>query len=209
MNDRTIILGLTGGIGTGKSTASEYLKDKGFLQIDADAISRHITADGSPVLKVLDSVFGPEGELGVEGHKILDENGSLMRQSLADIVFTDEAKKNKLNEIMLTQIIAIIDDKVKEYRESDSELKVLLDAPLLLEAGLDSRCDKVMVIVADKDVRISRVQSRDGISAKQVQDRIDNQMSDDEKTARADYVVDNSKDLNHLYTQLDKIVEEL
>lgn len=208
MNEKTIILGLTGGIGTGKSTASEYLKSKGFLHIDADEISRQITADGSPVLALLDNVFGPNGELGVKGHSILDKSGSLMRQALADIVFTDHVKKDKLNEIMLTQIISIIDEKVNEYRQSEHRLKVMLDAPLLLEAGLETRCDKVMVLVADRDVRVTRVKRRDGISEKQIQERIDNQMSDDEKIARADYVVDNSKDLKHLYEQLDKIIKE-
>ncbi|MDO4393288.1 MAG: dephospho-CoA kinase [Bacillota bacterium] len=209
MNKDTIIMGLTGGIGTGKSTASEYLKSKGFVHIDADAISRSITADGSPVLDTLNKVFGPDGEMGVEGHNIIDESGSLMRQALADIVFVDSAKTKRLDEIMLSQIISIIDDKVKRYRESCDMCRVLLDAPLLFESGLDSRCDKVMVIVADKDTRISRVEMRDGISAKQIQERIDNQMDDVEKVSKADYVIDNSGALGELYEQLDKIVKKL
>ena len=96
------VIGLTGGIGTGKSTAAKYLVDKGFAHIDADKIGAEITADGSPVLKTLDEVFGPEGEMGVPGTAILDENGNLNRKALASVVFTDSKKTDKLNSIMFS-----------------------------------------------------------------------------------------------------------
>ena len=90
------VLGLTGGIGTGKSTAAAYLKEIGFAHIDADQISRGLTSDGSPMLEILNSVFGPDGEMGIPGKHILDENRSLDRKALASIVFVDEKKKGIL-----------------------------------------------------------------------------------------------------------------
>ena len=209
MDDKTKIIGLTGGIGTGKSTAAEYLKARGFKQIDADAISRSLTADGSPMLDILNDEFGPSGPFGKAGYEILNEDGSLNRQATADLVFRDEARKKRFDEIMITEIVRIIDGDIAAYRKDNAGDLVLLDAPLLFEAGLDARCDAVLLIVADKDVRIDRVCQRDGISRQQVQDRIDNQMSDEEKISRSDFVVDNSEDLEHLYRQLDEFVERL
>ncbi|MBQ0079549.1 MAG: dephospho-CoA kinase [Eubacterium sp.] len=200
------IIGLTGGIGTGKSTAAKYLIEHGFKHIDADAISRSITADGSPMLKVLNDVFGPDGEYGVAGHQILRSPDSLNRQALAQIVFTDQARREKLDEIMIKVIVEEIDRQIAEYKAMDDGACVLLDAPTLFENHLEDRCDSVIVIVADKDVRISRVCERDGMTAQQVQDRINNQMSDEEKIAKSDIVVDNSGDLNYLINQLEKII---
>lgn len=208
MSKNTKIIGLTGGIGTGKSTAAEYLKAHGLRQIDADAISRSLTADGSPMLRILDDVFGPEGEYGLPGHPILRPDGSLDRQATADLVFTDKARKVRFDEIMITEIVRIIDAQIDTYRQ-DNGMPVLLDAPLLFEAGLDTRCDLVLLIVADKEIRIQRVCQRDGLSPKQVQDRIDNQMSDEEKIARSDVIVDNSQDLEHLYQQLDDFLSQV
>ena len=208
MMSETKIIGLTGGIGTGKSTAASYLVSKGFRHIDADAVSRSLTADGSPMLEVLDSLFGPEGQWGKPGYEILNHDGSLNRQATADLVFNDPDKKIKFDDVMITEIVKIIDEKVREYRE-DGGSPVLLDAPLLFEAGLETRCDKVLLIVADMDVRIARVCERDGISARQVRDRIDNQMSDEEKKKRSDHIVDNSEDVEHLYHQLDEFAATL
>lgn len=209
MDKKTMIIGLTGGIGTGKSTAAGYLISKGFGHIDADAIGRSLTADGSPMLEVLDRHFGPEGEWGMPGREILREDGSLDRQATADLVFRDAARKQRFDEIMITEIVRIIDEKIEAVRRADDGQKVLLDAPLLFEAGLESRCDTVLLIVAETDVRIRRVCERDGMSPRQVRDRIDNQMSDEEKKERADRVVDNSGDLAHLYAQLDAFIEEI
>lgn len=204
MNSSNIVrvVGLTGGIGTGKSTAAEYLKKKGFAHIDADQIGRDITADGSPMLPVLDSVFGPDGEFGKAGMPILRPDGSLDRKALASIVFTDMEKKLKLDEIMFKAIIAETDRQVKALSEAEP-VGILIDAPLLFEAGLDDRCDLVMLIVADMDVRIRRVCVRDGATEQEVRDRINSQMSDEEKIARSQVIVDNSGSLEDLEVQLD------
>ena len=185
------VMGLTGGIGTGKSTAASYLREKGFAHVDADEISRGITADGSPMLQILDDVFGPEGEMGQPGVDILDEKGSLKRKVLGSIVFSDPEKKIRLDELMMGAIVEEIDRQIAAAHQEEC-CGIMLDAPLLFEVGLDAKCDLVLLIVADMDVRVQRVCLRDGISEKEVRDRISNQMSDDEKIARADLIVENS-----------------
>lgn len=202
LNNKVKVVGLTGGIGTGKSTASEYLKSKGFAHIDADQIGRDITADGSPMLPVLNSIFGPEGEFGVEGIDILREKGSLDRKALASIVFTDMDKKLKLDEVMFKAIIAETERLVEVYSHEDP-VGILIDAPLLFEAGLDKKCDLILLIVADMDVRIHRVCARDGATEQEVRNRINSQMSDEEKIERSDVIVDNSGSLEQLQEQLE------
>ena len=203
MDNKVRVVGLTGGIGTGKSTAAEYLKKKGFAHIDADQIGRDITADGSPMLPVLDSIFGPTGEYGVEGFDILREDGSLDRKALASIVFTDMKKKLKLDEVMFKAIIAETKRLVEVYSQDDP-VGILIDAPLLFEAGLDKECDLVLLIVADMDVRIHRVCARDGATEQEVRNRINSQMSDEEKIVRSHVVVDNSGSLEELEKQLEE-----
>lgn len=203
MSNRVKVVGLTGGIGTGKSTAAEYLKGKGFAHIDADEIGRDITVDGSPMLSVLDRIFGPLGEYGIEGFEILREDGSLDRKALASIVFTDMERKKKLDEVMFKAIIAETERLIDVYSEEEP-IGILIDAPLLFEAGLDEKCDMVLLIVADMDVRIHRVCARDGATEQEVRDRINSQMSDEEKRLRSHVIVDNSGSLNELEEQLEK-----
>lgn len=203
------VIGLTGGIGTGKSTAADYLKQKGFAHIDADEISRKLTEDGSDMLPVLDEIFGPGGEMG-DGTQILDDKGNLIRKALAAVVFTDEKKKARLDEVMFARIIENIDNMIKWFAKHPDEAGkgVLLDAPLLFEAGLDSRCDLVLVLVADTDVRIARVCCRDGATQEEVRNRINSQMSDNEKIKRSDVVIDNSEGVAELQENLDIFLRE-
>lgn len=206
MEQEIRIVGLTGGIGTGKSTAAEYLKGKGFAHIDADAISRDITADGSPMLPVLDGLFGPSGQFGKEGVEILRPDGSLDRAALASLVFTDQGRKRQLDQVMFRAIIAEIDQQIDAWQKAASQnpVGILLDAPLLFEAGLDTRCDLVLLLVADEEVRVRRVCSRDGVTKREVRDRINSQLSDDEKREKSDVIIDNSGSREDLAQSLEK-----
>ncbi len=206
---RIPVIGLTGGIGTGKSTVAEYLKKRQYAHVDADQIGRDLTADGSDLLPVLDRVFGPEGEMGRPGKPILRADGSLDRKALGAIAFSAQEKKEKLDEIMLKHIIAEIDRQVEKYQSAAEDAAgivtagILIDAPLLFEAGLADRCDRVLLVTADLDTRIQRVCKRDGISEQAVRDRISCQMSEDEKRKRSDLIVDNSGTMEELEKQLD------
>lgn len=214
---RIPVIGLTGGIGTGKSTVAEYLKKGKYAHVDADQIGRDLTADGSELLPVLDRVFGPEGELGDPQTPILREDGSLDRKALGAIAFSAQEKKERLDEIMLKHIIAEVDRQVKNYQEkgASGELQdsddvaipgILIDAPLLFEAGLEDRCDQVLLVTADLDTRIRRVCERDQVSEQAVRDRISCQMSEEEKRKRSDLIVDNSGTLEELERQLDDLL---
>jgi len=195
------VLGLTGGIGTGKSTAAEYLVSKGFKHIDADAVARELTADGSPVLQILANNFGDH---------ILDSEGCLDRKALADIVFNDPVQKQKLDDIMFSRIGHIISERIEDVssiaEREDKPVYVLLDAPLLFEAGLDRLCDKVLLLTCDIDTRLDRVTERDDSSREEVRARIRSQMSDEEKKKKADFIVDNSGSIHALRLQLDDIL---
>lgn len=225
MERKIRVVGLTGGIGTGKSTAAAYLKSKGFAHIDADAISRNITADGSPMLPVLDGLFGPSGQFGEEGVEILRPDGSLDRAALASLVFTDQGRKQQLDQVMFRAIIAEIDQQIDAWQkvgaagaavdldeavDSDRAVAhqkpvgILLDAPLLFEAGLAERCDLVLLLVAEEAARVRRVCSRDGVTAREVRDRINSQLSDDEKREKSDVIIDNSGSREELAGRLEK-----
>ena len=215
--NRIPVIGLTGGIGTGKSTVAEYLKKGNYAHVDADQI-------GSELLPVLDQVFGPAGELGEPGKPILREDGSLDRKALGAIAFSAQEKKEKLDEIMLKHIIEEVDRQVAAYqaaecgepvgpgdRERVESAKVpipgiLIDAPLLFEAGLADRCDRILLVTADLDERIRRVCARDQVSEQAVRDRISCQMSEEEKKKRSDLIVDNSGTREELEKQLKSLL---
>ena len=175
-----MIIGLTGGIATGKSESAKYFKALGAYIIDADAISHELSKKGMPALKELVKSFGGD---------ILSSRGALDRKKLAEIIFTDKEAKLKVEKILHAYIIArineIISKKMKKYN-------VVINAPLLFEVGLDRICDKIVVIWAPYDVQARRLARRDGLSKEQVEKRISSQMPIEEKVKMADYVIDNT-----------------
>lgn len=208
-----IVLGITGGIGSGKTTAAGYLRSLGFACVDVDQIGRELTAEGSPLLEILDREFGPDGKYGrgiailrdssIEGIKILD------RKALASVVFSDEKARARFNEIIHSRMLRIIREQIEELRKKENIRGILLDAPLMYEAGCDTMCDRVILVTAPVELRIERVMKRDGSTREDVVRRINSQMSDEEKARLADFVVDNSGDTDELCRKLDEIVEGL
>lgn len=193
-----MVIGITGGIGTGKSTAAACLREKGLAHIDADEISRQLTRAGSPMLPVIDEAFGPG---------LINGDGDLDRKALASIVFSDRDKRERLEEIMFDAIIEEIAFRIDRAKEEGRARAVLLDAPLLFEAGLDTMCDCVLLLTADEDMRIKRVMERDGVTDRDVRNRINSQMGDEEKLKRADFSIDNSGSEGELYEKLDKFLK--
>lgn len=190
-------VGITGGIGSGKSTVTESLKDKGFKVIDADEISREITRNGSHAVTQLAGIFGDF---------IIDSPGVLNRKKLAAIVFKDPEKKKELDGFMMIRIISEIN--VQMMRLADERL-IFLDAPLLYETELDKVCDEVWVIDAPLKKRLERVSQRDAISEEDVMDRVKNQLPDDKKLKLADVVLDNSGTCEELKDNILKELSEL
>lgn len=191
------VIGLTGGIGTGKSTASEYLRKQGFSIIDADRISREIVEPGTLLLKELEKNFGSG---------IIKDDGTLDRKALAAIVFSDKEKKSRLDGLMHGHILDEIERKISESQSGEGR-GIIVDAPLLFETGLEKKCDQVWLITADEKLRILRVCERDGMDPEEVRARIQNQMADEEKTERAHRIVDNSGSKEALLAQLAELIE--
>lgn len=193
-----LIIGLTGGIGSGKSTVSAYLKQKGYKVSDADLIAHQITKPGEKVLDELIKAFGSE---------IIDEQKRLKRKYLASIVFSDEKKEKILNEITHRGIQEKLREEIRKYKEA-GEAMMFLEAPLLFEAGIDSWCDYVWLVTADIKERIKRVIARDGDSEEEIKKRIACQMSDEEKIPLADDLIDNSVDEDKLTDRIEELLEK-
>lgn len=191
------VIGLTGGIGTGKSTASEYLRKQGFSIIDADRISREIVEPGTLLLKELEKNFGSG---------IIKDDGTLDRKALAAIVFSDKEKKSRLDGLMHGHILDEIERKISESQSGEGR-GIIVDAPLLFETGLEKKCDQIWLITADEKLRILRVCERDGMDPEEVRARIQNQMADEEKKERAHRIVDNSGSKEALLAQLAELIE--
>jgi dephospho-CoA kinase len=194
------VIGLTGGVGSGKSTVSAYLSEKGYPVIDADKAAREIVLPGSPVLGALARVFGRE---------ILNEDGTLNRKKLASIAFGDRSLKAKMDDIMHGEIYRLMKARVGELALSGYKGLVFLDIPLLFETGgeLLKEIDETWVADACEETRIKRVVARDGTTREEVEKIIKNQMDGSEKRAKADVVIDNSGSAEALYAFLDELLE--
>jgi dephospho-CoA kinase len=176
-----MILGLTGGIASGKSESAMYFEALGAYSIDADKISREVVAAGMPALDELVKSLGCS---------ILDSSGNLDRKKLAEMIFSDKKIKCRAEEILHAYIIPRIDGEVSQ-RRADSGI-VIIDAPLLFETGLDRICDKIVVVWIPYDVQVRRLALRDKLDSGQIKKRIDSQMSMEKKVELADFVIDNS-----------------
>ncbi len=170
-----MIIGLTGGIGSGKSTVAEVLSEYRYMIVDADKISREVTQKGSPALLELAEVFGSD---------IILDDGNLDRRLLRERAFSEEGGTEALQRIVTDRIIEITKERLKG--------NCVLDAPTLLENGLQNLVDLVVVVTARKETRIKRVMTRDGVSRKQVLAVMDKQMTDREKVKFADIVIKNN-----------------
>lgn len=184
------VLGLTGGSGAGKSDAAAYLKKSGAYIIDADEVSRSVTAKGGCAVDEIDAAFPG-----------CVTDGVLNRKKLAEIVFNDGEKLELLNKITHKHIIKRIEDELQRATGV-----VVLDAPTLYEAGCDRLCDSVLFVDADENVRALRIIARDGLTEKQAMERINARPIEDFKK-KADYVVTNNDGMEGFFSRLDTIMK--
>ncbi len=184
-----MLIGLTGTIGSGKSTVSAMLSDLGAEIIDADIIAHDLVAAGGPVLKEICEAFG---------NQILNEAGELNRQKMADQVFSDPSQRKILEEIIHPHVATAIHEQVEQLHEkarSNPEQQsrlIVLDVPLLFEAGMENLVERVVVVSVSEEQRHLRLLQRSGLSADQINRRLESQWSQDRKLKLADDQINNS-----------------
>lgn len=192
-------IGLTGGIGSGKSTVAKYLTSKGFQIIDADLLAHEVTQVGEEGLDRIARTFG---------QKILKPDGSLDRKALAAQVFSDAEKLKQLEALLHPLIQERARQKQKQLKSQGVDL-AFYDVPLLYEKNLQNQFDKVIVVNASDANRLQRLLKRDGNSEAEIRNRMERQMTLAEKVRLADYVIENDGDVQHLQRQVDRILTEL
>ncbi|WP_125559027.1 dephospho-CoA kinase [Pseudoalteromonas rubra] len=183
------ILGLTGGIGAGKTTVSDYLNKLGIDVVDADVVSREVVEPGSKGLNAIEAHFGAQ---------ILTAQGTLDRSKLRSIIFADENEKNWLNALLHPLIRTQL---LTQLAHADSDY-VILSAPLLFENGLEQYCDKTLLVDVPVNVQLTRTCMRDNAHQQQVERIIEAQMSRADKRAKADFILDNNQPLEAMQTEL-------
>lgn len=199
----TRIIGLTGGIGSGKSTVARLFEERGAVVIDADAIVHELQAPGSPALQEIEAVFGSE---------VIDGDGALDREKLGAIVFRDADARRKLNAIIHPRVGVEMTRRVAAARAADAPL-VLLEIQLLLEsrgrAADPLGIEAVVVVYAPEETMIERQIARNGYGRDEAVRRLQAQMPIEEKRALADFVIDNSGDLAETERQVDAVMKQL
>ena len=194
-----IVLGLTGGIASGKSTISEIFKGYGIPVIDGDMIARDIVKPERLALNLIKSEFGDE---------IVNENGELNRKKLAGIVFKDAQKLESLNSITLPIIKEEIYKKIDYYKAADCKICVV-DAAILIEAKFTEIVNYIILVYVDLQVQLERLMKRDNFSKENALCRINSQMTFENKAEYADFILDNSKDIEYTKQQVNKILKEI
>lgn len=190
------IIGITGGIASGKSTVSALLRDRGFPVVDADRIARKVVEPGEPALDRIREVFGED---------MIDGSGRLRRKVLGNLVFSDEEARRQLDEIMKP----FIDEEIERQIRAIKGSLVFLDAPLLFEWGMQSRVDITLLVAVEEETQIRRLMKRDGLDRQAALDRIRSQMSLDEKRQLADVIIENDGGLESLWTKITDFIEKL
>ena len=188
-------IGITGSIACGKSTVSDYLKEKGYTIIDADKLG-HVALTSEDVKRRLSETFGPN----------ILVNNEISREVLGKLVFGNDNNLKKLNNIIHPKIKELI---LKLQEEHENEDLVFLDIALLYEANFVDLVEKVAVVYVDEDVQLERLMTRNSLSKEEAIKRIESQMSPREKAALGDFVINNSYSKEDTFQQIDEILEKL
>jgi dephospho-CoA kinase len=190
------IIGLTGGIASGKSTVSKLLIEKGFSVVDADAAARKAVEPGEPALEKIVDAFGQE---------ILNPDGTLNRGALGEIIFNNEESRKELNGIVHPAVRAqMLDEKDQAFEQGKNT--VIMDIPLLYESQLTWMVDKTIVVYVDRKTQLTRLMKRNGLSEEEATARIESQMSLDKKKELAQAVLDNRGTIEETLRQLDELI---
>ena len=203
-----MVIGLTGGIGTGKSTVSQILRNKGFSVIDLDVISHKVIEFPSVVEKIVKN-FGKEVLENNENNN--DGNRTVSREKLGKIIFSNREKRFTLNSIMHPEILRIMHKKILECKsKNEKENKIIfVEIQLLFEVQWEKEFDYILLVAAKRDIQVRRVLERDKRSEKEAWDIINSQMSLDEKRGKSDFVIENDGNMDDLNKKVDKFLKSL
>lgn len=203
-----MVIGLTGGIGTGKSTVSQILRNKGFSVIDLDVISHKVIEFPSVVEKIVKN-FGKEVLENNENNN--DGNRTVSREKLGKIIFSNSEKRFTLNSIMHPEILRIMHKKILECEsKNEKENKIIfVEIQLLFEVQWEKEFDYILLVAAKRDIQVRRVLERDKRSEKEAWDIINSQMSLDEKRGKSDFIIENDGNIDDLNRKVDKFLKIL
>lgn len=176
------VIGLTGGVATGKSSVARFFTERGVPVIDADQIARDVVLPESPAFKKIVAGFGPE---------VLTQDGVLDRKRLGTMVFSNTEKRRLLESILHPEIRCLAEKRIAEAAAA-GHIRLIYMAPLLIEAGADDRVDTIWVVTVSPEIQLERLMRRDGITREQAQSIIDSQMPLSEKKRYGSVVIDNS-----------------
>jgi len=190
-----LIIGLTGGIASGKSTVARMLEEKGAYLLDADRLARQAVEPGQPAWQEIVNWLGPQ---------ILLPDQNIDRAKLGDLIFNDSGKRKKLNKIVHPWVGQRFTTLSEDIKQKDPQAILVYDIPLLIEAGMQKIVDLVLLVYVPRETQILRLQERDKLSRDKAEARLRAQMSLDEKKQYADYVIDNRGMLAETARQVDQ-----
>ena len=194
-----MILGLTGGIATGKSTVTGMLRERGIPVIDADQIAREVVEPGKPAYEAIVRHFGRD---------ILLEDGQIDRKGLGEIVFSDESERQKLNAIVHPEVRRVMREEAEAAEANGADI-VFMDIPLLFESKLQHMVEKIVVVYAPCDMQLARMMERDELEEEQAQKRLRAQFPIDQKKLEADFLIDNSFSREETERQVEALLAEI
>ena len=194
------VLGLTGGIASGKSTAAAQLKELGALVLDADRYGHRAYEPDSPGFHAVVNEFG---------HDIVGENGLVDRRVLGGKVFGDPGKMQRLTDIVWPEIRRLAAEEIAELRERDPETVIVLEAAVMIEAGWQDLCDEVWVVATEPETAIKRLRQRNNLSAEEAQKRLDSQLGNAERKKHARVYLENCGTERQFRAQLGEEWERL
>ncbi|MBN1348814.1 dephospho-CoA kinase [candidate division KSB1 bacterium] len=195
-----LIVGLTGGIGTGKSVVSGFLKELGAEIANADKIANDITDCDESVIADIKRTFG---------ENTYTHEGRLDRKTLGEIVFASESARMALNRIVHPVLIQTLEQKVEQVRSDSTPGLLIVEAALLYEMRIERLFDLIIVIISPVELVIKRLAKRDGLTRDAIVNRIRSQLPQEQKQMRADFVIRNDLDLNHLKSQVTRLYRRL
>lgn len=190
------LIGLTGGIASGKSTVARRLYEHGAVHIDADQLARRVVEPGKPAFEAVVRAFGPE---------VVRPDGALDRPRLGEIVFHDAEARERLNGIVHPAVRELSKRLIAEAAEADPDAVVVYDVPLLVEASVDHDFDLIVVTSAGRKQQVRRLVEERGMDPIHAEARVDSQVDDDERRKIADVVIDTSGTLAHTMSQTDAL----